>query len=485
MEYKKAISRAVSVLGAMALCLCFNRAVIAEDGRLCRIEIRDAENGWPVPLIELRSVSQLRFVSDNAGVIALDAPELMDRESFFHVKGHGYGVAADGFGFRGVRLIPRAGTTLKVAVKRTNIAKRLGRLTGSGLLAESQRLGDYQDWKEPPLVGCDSVQMTPFNGQYMWSWGDTLFAHYPLGNYHMSGATTPGPPVAQVTPPIKPSYDYFLDDKGRTRGMAPIAGKGPTWLTGYASLPDRHGQEHLVAYYRKIEGMLSTYECGLCQWDAQQANFKSVAKVWSKDDGGSEPTLVPSGHTLRWREPGSGSRDGNAPKVAAKEWLLVGDPFPRFRCEATFEAWSDAKQWEAIEPSAVLNDVDSKLQVRPHSGSIAWSEFRKRWVTVFMQARGEPSLLGELWYSESDSPLGPWGSAIKIVTHENYTFYNPRLWAEFSEGQSPVLLFEGTYTEQFARSPAATPRYDYNQILYRLDLDDPKLRSVQNNPSAP
>jgi hypothetical protein len=40
---------------------------------------------------------------------------------------------------------------------------------------------------------------------------------------------------------------------------------------------------------------------------------------------------------------------------------------------------------------------------------------------------------------------------------------------------SPILLFEGTYTQRFAKNPAATLRHDYNQILYRLDLDDPAL----------
>lgn len=28
---------------------------------------------------------------------------------------------------------------------------------------------------------------------------------------------------------------------------------------------------------------------------------------------------------------------------------------------------------------------------------------------------------------------------------------------------------------------AFTPRYDYNQILYRLDLDDPALKPAQAN----
>jgi hypothetical protein len=33
---------------------------------------------------------------------------------------------------------------------------------------------------------------------------------------------------------------------------------------------------------------------------------------------------------------------------------------------------------------------------------------------------------------------------------------------------------------QFADHPAPTPRYDYNQILYRLDLDNPGLQPAQD-----
>ena len=96
-----------------------------------------------------------------------------------------------------------------------------------------------------------------------------------------------------------------------------------------------------------------------------------------------------------------------------------------------------------------------------------------------MQAFGKPSNFGELWYAEADTPTGPWGKAVKVLTHENYTFYNPRLHPEFTPASSPVLIFEGTYTMQFADRPHPTPRYDYNQILYRLDLDDPALKPGQ------
>src|SRR6266508_3835877 len=79
---------------------------------LCHIEVVEKGTGWSVPLVELRTTHHVRFVTDNAGVIAFDLPELMGRETWFEVIGHGYEVPKDGFGSRGVRLKPEPGRTL-------------------------------------------------------------------------------------------------------------------------------------------------------------------------------------------------------------------------------------------------------------------------------------------------------------------------------------------------------------------------------------
>ena len=44
-----------------------------------------------------------------------------------------------------------------------------------------------------------------------------------------------------------------------------------------------------------------------------------------------------------------------------------------------------------------------------------------------------------------------------------------------SKDDGRFVYFEGTYTATFSGTSVKTPRYDYNQILYRLDLDDPRL----------
>ncbi len=439
----------------------------AADPAICRIEVVEKGSGWPVPLVELRTTHHVRFVTDNAGLIAFDLPELMGRETFFDVLGHGYEVKPDGFGIRGVRLTPEPGKILKVEVERRSIAKRLGRLTGGGLFAESQKLGLERDWRDAPLLGCDSVQNAVHRGKLFWAWGDTVLAHYKLGIFDMTSATTAIQPLTSFGPPLKLKLDYFLDDKGRPRGVAKMPGPGPTWLGSYVSLPDKTGAERLVASYVKIRNYLEAYENGLCVWNDETSQFDKLRTIWTKSDAQPKEPAIPQGQPALWKD-----SDGKA-------WACFGIALPTLRCPATFEAWQDEKTWEILKPQESLASAADGKKVKPHSGSVAWNAFRNRWVTVFMENFGKPSVFGELWYAEAGAPAGPWGKAVKVLSHDNYTFYNPRLHPEFSPDGSPVLIFEGTYTAEFADKPEPTPRYNYNQMLYRLDLDDPALAAAR------
>lgn len=437
----------------------------------CRIEVVEKGTSWPVPLVELRTTHQVRFVTDNAGVIAFGLPELLGRETWFDVIGHGYEVPKDGFGYRGVRLTPEPGKTRRVEVERTMIARRLGRLTGAGRFAESQQLGRDADGRESGVLGCDSVQTVAHRGRLFWLWGDTTLARYPLGIFDSTAAFTAERPLATFEPPVRLTYEYVTDVRGAPRGVARMPGEGPTWISGCASLPDKSGQARLVASYVKVRPPMEAYEWGLCVWDDAARNFERVKVVWTKTDASPTPPPHPEGHAVLWTDP------------AGKAWVLFGNPLPRLRCPATFEAWQDSASWETLIPPEKLTAAGSGEGIQPHtsahSGAIAWHPWRQRWVTVFMQAFGKPSAFGELWYAEADAPTGPWGPAVKVLSHENYTFYNPCLHAGLTPPDSPILLFEGTYTMQFADRPAPTPRYDYNQILYRLDLDDPRLKPAQ------
>ena len=392
----------------------------------------------------------------------------MNVETWFDVIGHGYNVPRDGFGFEGVKLTPRAGETLVIKVNRKLPAKRLGRLTGGGLFAESQKLGLETDWTESGILGCDSVQNAVHDGKMFWSWGDTTLPGYPLGLYQMLGTTTEVQPIDRFEPPVRLRFNYFTDAKNKPRNIAQIPGDGPTWLSGFASLPDATGKKHLVATYSKIKPPLETYELGLCVWNERTRVFEPHRVVWRKTDE-TQPVACPLGHAVEWKDD------------AGRSWLLFGDPFPSLKIAATYESWSSPESWQELTPQVTVPiKVDSSLgsqieeQVKPHRGAIAWNAFRKKWITVFTQFGGRSSEFGELWYAEAEQPTGPWANAIHIVTHSKYTFYNPQLHPEFTQPNSPIVLFEATYTKEFSGNERATPRYDYNQVLYRLDLDELK-----------
>jgi hypothetical protein len=218
----------------------------------------------------------------------------------------------------------------------------------------------------------------------------------------------------------------------------------------------------------KIKPPMDAYRWGLCAWDERRERFESLQVLWEQSPTTPKPPPLPEGHPVTWRD------------ATGKVWLLFGNPLPTLKCPATFEAWQNSNTWITLQPQATLAVAGSTNRVKPHSGSIAWHGWRQRWVTVFTESFGRPSAFGEVWYAETEQPTGPWGAAVKILSHDNYTFYNPRLHPEFTATNSPSLMFEGTFSQMFADRPAPTPRYDYNQILYRLDLDDPRLRPATN-----
>ncbi len=122
-----------------------------------------------------------------------------------------------------------------------------------------------------------------------------------------------------------------------------------------------------------------------------------------------------------------------------------------------------------------LRDVETGQTVLAHGGSVYWNAYRDRWVMIAVESFGSTSFLGEVWYAEADTPLGPWVYARKVVTHNKYSFYNPKQHPMFDKEKGRIIYFEGTYTTTFSGNDNPTPRYDYNQVMYRLDLSNRRL----------
>jgi hypothetical protein len=459
-----------------------------------RLRVYDEATKRGVPLVEVQALTNQKWFTDSNGLVAIDDPVLMNRTAFFYIKSHGYEFKKDGFGFAGARVELKPGGKIDLPIKRINIAERLYRITGGGIYRHTVALGEKPPIKQPLLnaqvLGSDSVQTVPYKGRLYWFWGDTQRVSYPLGNFNTPGAVSLLPGKGGLDPDVGVDLEYFADKDGFAKGAARMPGDGPTWTTGLLKLRDSAGQERMFAGYTKIRNMLDAYERGLMEWDDSAIEFRKSA-TFKKVDG-----VFPVGQTIRT-------------KYKDREFIHFCDPAPLVRLAADVESLTqfdrcevfgiDANQktsdWKSgrrryeskhygdlvkqkkLKPDEVplpFRDPDTGKRMTPHAGSTVWNRYRQKWCMVTTEIYGT-SLLGELWYAEADSPVGPWVYGRKILTHDDYSFYNPKLHQVFFKENGRIVYFEGTYTTLFTGNKNPTPDYDYNQIMYRMNLDDPRL----------
>src|SRR5687768_2257361 len=110
------------------------------------IEVVDEATGRGVPHVELTTTGGITYVTDSAGLVAFDEPELLGRRVHIAIKSHGYEFHKDGFGIAGVALETKPGGSAQLKIKRLNIAERLYRVTGAGIYRDSVLLG-----RDPPI----------------------------------------------------------------------------------------------------------------------------------------------------------------------------------------------------------------------------------------------------------------------------------------------------------------------------------------------
>jgi hypothetical protein len=475
-----------------------------------RITVVDDQTGRGVPLVELRTVNEIRYVTDCRGVVAFDEPALLGRTVFFHVRGHGYEFPKDGFGYRGKALETREGGEATLRIKRVNVAERLYRVTGEGIYRDSLLTGLPAPIPNAGLnakvLGSDSVVTEVLGGRMYWFWGDTNRPEYPLGNFHVPGATSRLPDMGGLDPEVGVALDYFVDDKGFARETAHMPGAGPTWIDGLIVLRDRSGRERMFAAYVKIRNMLEAYERGLVEFDDGANRFEKVATFdldapihpgghpFLDDEGGPNHVYFARPFPLV-RVPADPESLAKTERYEAYTCLESGtrvkdrridrapDGSVRYAWKANTAPVGPAEQNELIKAGLLkpeeallqLRDVETGKPVTAHGGSVYWNNYRRRYVLIAVEAGGSSSYLGEVWFAEARTILGPWTYARKVVTHDRYSFYNPKQHPWFSKDDGRIIFFEGTYSATFSGNPEPTPRYDYNQVMYKLDQADPRL----------
>jgi hypothetical protein len=380
------------------------------------------------------------------------------------------------------------------------------------------------------VAGQDSIQSIVHGGRWFCFWGDTLRLEHPLGLFRMAGATVdlatvedPEFDLARGLP-----YDYLVDAvTGFARATIPLPERpdGVVWVNGCCEAPGAAGRRRMVAWYSRRASLETELEQGICAWDDGRAVMEPVAQLAEGD------WRHPSGHPVEIEEAGRrwllfGSPCCNVRVPASYEALLDPAQYEALTCEAVAADGSGSDRPALDEHGApswrwqkALPPLDSRRElewtandllpptrtrfapsdatvIRPildqpshsvttlqervllHSGSVRWNEWRQRYVLIACQLGGTSSALGEIWYAEARDPSGPFTTAVKVATHDRMSLYNVCHHALLDRDGGKTIHFEGTYTNDFSGNPDATPRYQYNQLLFRLDLGREELKAA-------
>jgi len=506
------------VLGILLMSLsCMPEPALPPSSMWFGIEVVDEQTSRGVPMVELLTTSGIRLSTDSKGLAAFFEPGLMNQKVWFAVSSHGYEFAADGFGLRGVSLLTKPGTIQKLKIKRLNIAERLYRITGEGIYRDTLLLGRKPPIAQPLLnasvTGQDGILTAVHAGKVYWFYGDTSRLSYGLGNFAMSGATTGSPD--KLDPSIGFDLNYFTDQDGFAKRMAPMEGEGVVWLSGLVVIPDLDGKERMLAWFQRRRGLGAVLENGFVVYDDSKEVFNKVGHE------PLEPPLFPTGYPSRVKtESGAEYIYFTAPYPAVRvkaDWksLLDLSSYEGYTCLKTGTRyagkenshldrdasgkllWSwkpgtpplNAKEQEELvaagrlkreESPWRLEDAETGKPIVLNNCSCFWNQYRNRYMMIASEVLGA-TVLGEVWYAEAGKPEGPWIAARKIITHANkqddaHDFYNPTQHPFLDQDNGRIIYLEGSYVNTFSGNHQQTPLYEYNQIMYRLDLSDPRLK---------
>jgi hypothetical protein len=471
-----------------------------------KISVVDAATGRGVPLVEFKTTNEITLYTDSNGIVAWNEPGLMDRDVYFSIRSHGYFFPGQGRTLRTTR-----GGSIVLKIERVNIAERLYRITGQGIYRDSLLTGTPVPLLDPVLngevMGQDSVFVTPYRGRLFWLWDDTSRAAGPLGSFAGCAATSEWPGKGGLDPSVGVNLRYFLDDAGFCKQITPFPVPGMKWKYWAATVKDEQGRERLVSKYQSMKGLGDPSEIGLAVFNDEKAVFERLP-TFGRDAQADVPI-----HPFLASERGIQFLyfPGPLPDLRARaELKALADPatYEGFSCLAAGSLYANESSkldrtpdgklryaWKRGTPALrfdqeralikagkmmpgeglyQLRDILTGAAIKPHAGSVFWNDYRARWIMIVQEDRGLADN-GEIWYAEGDTPVGPWVYARKVVTHNKYTFYNPTQHPFFDQEGGRLIYFEGTYSNTFSGSSVKTPWYDYNQIMYRLALEDSRL----------
>lgn len=448
----------------------------------------------------LETTNHVRFVTDSAGWAAFDETALVGRHVFLSVSSPGYVLPAGPTGLPGVVVDARAGGTTELRLMRMSIAERMYRSTGQGIYRETTRLGHEVPLPRPNLNGAMmthcGVQAVVFEGRIFWTWHEVTGLADPQPLPRAVGAFSDLPAKGGLDPMLGIHFDYLgAPTNGPAGALFNSGGPGLVHLDGLLVVKDAQGAGHLMAHY-KIEGSSGRpAQHGLAEFDRASRLFEPVTEL---------------GEDFIWQSP-----LGHAIPVKDDEssFFYFANPFPATRVAASYEALTNPSEYQALardpktgelrwqttkppvtqtnEQSMIaakqIKKEEAQMQMQDFSGGgtvivssadVAWNAYRKRWVMVASGSAGRGAAEHALWYAESDKPEGPWKLALKVADEAGTSLDNPCLHPFFDQDGGRWIYFETTVSGSAGPMAMRVPRYEQNQMMFRLDLSEERLAPV-------
>jgi hypothetical protein len=478
------------------------------ESKYFEIRVIDRETGRGIPLIGLTPLNNATLFTDSKGFIAFYEPGLMHENLYFKIDGEGYQFKRDKTGREAVTLFTKPGDSATILMTRTVPAERLYRTTGQGIYRDSYLLGKASPIGKPlingKVLGQDSNLGAIYNGKIFWLWGDTFLPSEYEGNFSVSAATSSLPGKGGLDPDSGIDYTYFVDADGASRNMINLSDPGLVWFEWLLNIPDKFGQEQLVAKYARVNGLWENDERGIAVFNDQLGIFESYK---------TSPDWL-EGYAVM-HHPFKGFVDGNPLLYLTSEFKFtrvvpdldkVSEPalYESYSCLQTGSDYDQmnpkidrdgngnlqygwklntayidqARQQELIDSGHIhssegwtqLTDVKSGDPVQVKRGSIYWNNFLNKWILI-AAAGGKKT--GHIIFAEADTPVGPWAYCTTIAEHDNY-LYNPAQHPFLDKNGGQTIYFEGTYTRFWGKG-SVKPYYNYNQLMYRLSMERQEL----------
>jgi len=479
------------------------------------IHVVDYDTGRGIPMVEVRAGGRAHHTDSNGLLAYYDASRMLqgtvscDEQEHVLTK---FIYASPGYETRAATHRVCHGGSTTIALKRLDVAQRLYRLTGAGIYRDSVILG-FEDSSDPydaapirepvlnsGLVGVDTASAIVFGGKIFWTFGDAKRIGGRLGNLRGTGAISE---LDGSSPDLGVDLTYLASaNSDFVRPMVPAwAGyPGLAWPVGLTVVDDGAGESLFatIAFVRAGIGALGRYSGGhfVPESELSAAPLRPAGTTFRIQHADGD--FVYRQSLIRHRATRSALLEpavyevftplchAEASPVCGTDGVerdLDGTPMYRWRAGGA-PVTSDHVEAGLLEPDEV---IFGKLRgIRPKSDGWrvgfdvnqgAYNEFRGRFIRMVPAVQTKPEGISlAIYYAEADTPMGPWVHARRVLTVPQTMYTVSHL--QFFDREDGRIFFVGTHSNSFgfgSLDPPPIPRYEYNQLMHALDLDDPRV----------